>query len=925
MLTFPCKKPFMLHIRFTLLGIGAIGCGLCFCLSAHGQTVSWTNTTAGGNWSSAGNWSPNAVPGPLTNVFITNTVSTAYVVTNNVLNNTFSNLTLFSMGTAGPTLLSLSNGFNPTGQVIIGQRGILAINGSSATVGGSVTVSNLGSVSGTWRVLNGGTATVNGFYDNGGNLFVQGNSSVLSILGGAINRATLTISTNGTLNIGGASEAAANASLVTFTNLAGATLTMATAGGQVSTLNASTNGIGILNQGTLQGSGSNTGLVNAAVYNDTSGLISSPSLNNLHLLALPSNQGTVTVVNVNSHIRILGGNVTNSGLIQAPAGGEFSLGNGSLINNGSIIYIGGGGTFTALSTLNNGTLVISNTTASTTFFNLGGPLTNAGTMLIYRTDPNGSSAGVFSSSNVVNTGALLAIGKDVAFTNTMTVAVIPSPVTNQSSGTIIATNGAVLAFTGDLQNQGSLMIQTNAVIGVGANQNQRTPIRATVGTVSFRNDGSITLSNATFATTFLTNASGATLQGSGGIGTVAFSNLYYISGSITNATSFVREFRVANIVNSGNINPGGVLNAGTITNLSGSQIVGFGTIQSISVTNSYDANTNLLTTSFNTGARIQNNAGATVLASGGMLVLSNGFVANSNDGLIGGTNGGRLQIGDGTLALTNNSGATVRLTGGELASGDLRNNGAIQFASGTNALLVSGSLTLAGGITMSASNSINSVAGIVSNLGTIQVVFSKMTYSNSVVTSGRYISDPSTNTFLDALTLASSGTLEGGAGDLFDFKKNLLIHSTNTGLFDLASSTVSFSGSVSHTNEVTGLDLGAVYDGLTSTNFSYGRLVLGTSDNLYFLDGDSNPSNTNALYIGALDLGGSPANVSLLHSSFNIYYDALNPDNAYLASQTYSIGGGSLIPIGGVIPEPSAFVLALGGVLIACLRIRRRN
>jgi len=62
-----------------------------------------------------------------------------------------------------------------------------------------------------------------------------------------------------------------------------------------------------------------------------------------------------------------------------------------------------------------------------------------------------------------------------------------------------------------------------------------------------------------------------------------------------------------------------------------------------------------------------------------------------------------------------------------------------------------------------------------------------------VTVGGRYISDPSTNTFMSNVTVTASGTLEGGYGDLFDFKKNLIINSTNNLGFNLRLSTVEFS------------------------------------------------------------------------------------------------------------------------------------
>jgi hypothetical protein len=240
-------------------------------------------------------------------------------------------------------------------------------------------------------------------------------------------------------------------------------------------------------------------------------------------------------------------------------------------------------------------------------------------------------------------------------------------------------------------------------------------------------------------------------------------------------------------------------------------------------------------------------------------------------------------------------------------------------------LIVTGSLTVVGGTTMSASNGVGFVSGILTNLGTISVTHSMMTYSNTVVISGRYHSDPSTNLFLNDLTLNQSGTLEGGGGDLFDFRKSFLSSSTNSGLFNLARSTVSFSGGAVHTNAVTGRDLGATNEvGFAATNFAYRVLEIGsTADQIYFTN-IVGAINTTALYVYGLELPNFQTNwVSNLHSPFDIYYasSGLDPDNTYLNDRTYLLdGGGLLIP---VIPEPTTVALMAFSAVIVWLRRRR--
>src|ERR1051326_1688580 len=238
----------------------------------------------------------------------------------------------------------------------------------------------------------------------------------------------------------------------------------------------------------------------------------------------------------------------------------------------------------------------------------------------------------------------------------------------------------------------------------------------------------------------------------------------------------------------------------------------------------------------------------------------------------------------------------------------------------------SDSLQVGTGTRLFVSNAVGARASsVITDLGTIQVQNSTMTYEKAVTINGRYISDPSTNTFSDDATVGISGTLEGGAGDLFDFKKSLFIQSTNNQQFNLALSTVSFTGGGNHTNAVTGGDFGT--NNFPSANFAYGKLELGSStDQLYFISGGAtnDDANANALYVDNLILGSNDTNlVANLHSPFNIYYmiSVNQPANSYLNDQTYSLdGGGFLMP---VIPEPTtSFLFAIG---LGAMFLRRRS
>lgn len=98
-------------------------------------TIVWTNPS-GGNWNVAANWTPNQVPGPGDNVFITN--SGTYTVILNV-NTTNASLTLG--GASGTqTLTNFSQTLNLAGASTVGSRGQLKISGGTLTGAGQVAV-----------------------------------------------------------------------------------------------------------------------------------------------------------------------------------------------------------------------------------------------------------------------------------------------------------------------------------------------------------------------------------------------------------------------------------------------------------------------------------------------------------------------------------------------------------------------------------------------------------------------------------------------------------------------------------------------------------------------------------------------------------------------------------------------------------------
>jgi hypothetical protein len=239
----------------------------------------------------------------------------------------------------------------------------------------------------------------------------------------------------------------------------------------------------------------------------------------------------------------------------------------------------------------------------------------------------------------------------------------------------------------------------------------------------------------------------------------------------------------------------------------------------------------------------------------------------------------------------------------------------------------SATLTIGSGGSLLASNTTATVAASVVSTGSIQVVNSRLRFASNVVLYGSYVSDPSTNIFATNLTIAASGYLQGGPGDLFQFERNVTLQSTNSSLFDLTDASVLFTnGTSQHLFDLTGsyaFDRGSNFNGIAAvlTNFAIGDFNLSSVDTLRLTG-----AATNALYVGELDIGGLQ-NTNHLTLDINLYYDSTLAANNYLGTNSYDLAGaGMLLPYPGlgavVVPEPSALLLlVLAG---SAVLLRRR-
>jgi T5SS/PEP-CTERM-associated repeat protein len=321
----------------------------------------------------------------------------------------------------------------------------------------------------------------------------------------------------------------------------------------------------------------------------------------------------------------------------------------------------------------------------------------------------------------------------------------------------------------------------------------------------------------------------------------------------------------------------------------------------------------------------------------GVIVLTNGTVSFRNVASADvfanvGTGGNQLTNitfqGNNTFRLNNSSNATGTVAYNFNTGSGATNYTALELVNG-GASWRSERLNIGSNGRMLVSNSLGTVAATFTNQGTTTVAYSRMGWNSNVVTSGRFISDHSTNSFAKDVTVTSTGTLEGQSREWLTFSQSLFINSLNTNQFNLTMATVEFKGSsggIVHTNAITGSEDGPLGVGYIN-NFAYGTLRMTNATDTLCLQCGNLPLTNNALYVGFLDLGGNTSLVANVHAplGINLYYLNSTEDsrNTYLQNKSYQLlscdgvtAGGMLLP---AVPEPSCLLwatLAAGGLLL---------
>jgi len=594
---------------------------------------------------------------------------------------------------------------------------------------------------------------------------------------------------------------------------------------------------------------------------------------------------------------------------------SVSLVGGSLLTNGGSLTTGtlnitGGNISSATGNVQvNGNLsnnVSASTTTVTTTTSVNGTLLNNGSFTVNGQITGGAGVTNNGSITVGSAGSLTANGTGLDNESTVLLSggVISGSGAMVNDGNLsgygtVGGSGGFSNYSELTQNQNSLTLaNTGANFNYGnLNLTSGEQLRLTGGSLS--NGGAINLNGGVITgSALLSNSYGGTMNGIGSI-LSAFANaggaILLTGGSVDISQAFTNSGTIQLNSFSANLSGGAISNTSTIQGYGNiaNNIVNSGIIESTGGT---------LTLS---GSN-QNLANGLITADAGTKVLMASGLAN---------NLGVINLTGGTF---DNNGFPIKnsnqISGyGIFRSGGLTNAGSITFTGG--ATTVNGNVTNQAGQTISAKYNPVIFTGNVTNNGIFNSTSTTVTFSGSFTNNGAFNSDPSTNYFTN-LTVGANGYLVGGTGDSFDVSKNFLNNSTQNLNWNTSAASLLFESGSTHILSLASGDFGQNNAGFIN-NFSWNTLELGVGESLT-LESGTNGSDS-ALYTSALVLDGGVSQISsITGNGNNIYYNASNPANAYLANGTYALsGGGQISPV----PEASTCWLFLGAsVMLIALR-----
>ncbi len=347
-------------------------------------------------------------------------------------------------------------------------------------------------------------------------------------------------------------------------------------------------------------------------------------------------------------------------------------------------------------------------------------------------------------------------------------------------------------------------------------------------------------------------------------------------------------------------------------------------------------------------ANAQQYSGATTVEAGTLTLGATNAVAASSGVTLGRVGGGataNLALGaDNTLqGLNSTAGDTtgVQLNGHALTvaqaagttssfGGSISDTGAGSLnKTGAGTLALSGATTIGGNLevgagTLSQTGGSLSVGGTVVNNATLSVSGATATYGGTFTNNGLLISDPSTQSFA-TLSVSAIGAIQASTGDVYQISGSFLNASTQATTWNTSGATLEFvtGASSAHTLQLTGRDLGAIWQGYDN-NFAWGTLKVDADNSVTLADGLS-PGSAVALHVtdmvGAEISGDTITNI--IGDGFNIYYNGQDAADAYLRGLNYALaGGGELIAD---VPEPASLVVLLSGVVGILMGRRRRG
>jgi len=820
------------------------------------------------------------------------TIDTSGGTTNNKTLEATAGGTLILFGRSANTINNTGGTISAAASSVVDLQNGVVINGGTLTTSGSGLIHTQGGQSGTlenltnagnYQLDNNSTTTLVGTITNNGNINLASGGNVTQVLLSG----NVTLSGSGTLTMSNNPE----------NFIYGASLT----GTEVLTNNITISGSGDIGNGFMILDNTSLGTINANQSNA--------------LLLVPS-----------------AGGFTNTGLMEATAGGTLTLDNGTYVNavgstQGTILANGG------TVNLNNGANIVGGKLQSEN----GGVIQNVQDATLDGSTSTGAVTVVAGSSLSVINNSVLNIKGSIVNNGTISLnsvgnltefVVTGTSATLSGTGTLTMSNNAQnyifgAAATDIFTNQET--IQGSGNIGNGqltfvnqgtVNANQSTPlvINAFGGTAGTGTTNTGTLEATTGGTLVLDGLNaGASVTNTGGIiqaigasGTgngaaVNLQNGITIMGGTITSNSFgsfnvVNNATLSGLTNTGTVNianntnltlVGTIVNNGAINSNSG------GNITELILSGNVTLNgTGTVTMSNNpenfifggvaadvlTVASTQTIQGAGTIGNGQMVLANNGIInATDSNALIIQTSGGTTNTG----TLEASSGGTLVLTGA--SGGNITNTGAGKVVANTGGLVnLQGNVTVSGGSLTGGGTFVETGIGGgatlsgLTNSSTVQVANNTTLTLAGTITNNGSIQENSAGNITEIL-LSGNVTLSGtGTLTMSNNPENFIFSSSGTTDVLTNNSTIQGSGSIGNGA------MGLVNSGTINANQSNTLFINVSSANF------NNKGTIEATGSGGLVVEG-PAN------SFLNYSSGTNT----LTGGTYIANGGNLtLPLG---------------------------